>query len=610
MRLGWASRQIGWLTLLSVLVVLVAGLMELADRTRSTLERASVESRLVTGGLRRQIAFLLMEQGSGALNNLQSNPRVTLELEDAQVLASGVVHVAVTDPRDIVVAHTLDSFLTEPVERHEPLPEPQNLVASLQTLYRLWKDEPTYEVFTPLVVADEPVASIQVVVSGTFLLDQVRTRLGAGLLLAAAFVALATATGAVLSHIVVTRVRRARDAVVAVREGRRPKLADDGVGEFGELARELNLLGEQYDQDRRRAGVETTFRRAADLFGDGILTLGPSREIVMINVPAASQLELDREAVLGRKLDDVLPGHPLLAAVLELERAYDGSGETPSLTVQLPGEDDEEEQVAVAHVVENPDGVAGFLVEIKPAAEQAHLHTLVDQSHVLTWLAQMAAGVAHEIRNPLQSIQFELHALGLLQGDDPKTQKHLTGLQSKIGRLDDVVNGFLRLARLRPAAMQPTELNSLVDEVESNLRFEARQAGVELRTELETHLPDIPADRHLLRQALDNLVRNAIEATPSDDDTIRIRSRSDARWVHLEVADSGPGIPETNRSRVFDIYFTTKATGSGVGLALVRQVAAFHGGEVTIGAGTEAGLGATVTMSLPRGLEDSDEGER
>lgn len=229
---------------------------------------------------------------------------------------------------------------------------------------------------------------------------------------------------------------------------------------------------------------------------------------------------------------------------------------------------------------------------------QSAQRTSGDRARVLQRLGEMAAGVAHELRDPLQSLSLSLEAVAAAGNGDPSLEEPLENARRTVGRLDRGIRGFLTIARVRPAEFQELDLNELLRDVHRELEADANLAGLELELDLAAGRVPVTGDPGVLRQAIQNLVRNSIHAQPSRTGRIELRTRMDGDKVWMAVADTGPGIPPENRERVFDLLFTTRQEGTGVGLALVKQVVEMHGGQASIA--SDPGKQTVVTLELPR----------
>jgi signal transduction histidine kinase len=170
-------------------------------------------------------------------------------------------------------------------------------------------------------------------------------------------------------------------------------------------------------------------------------------------------------------------------------------------------------------------------------------------------------------------------------------------VQREIARLERVVYGFLRLARLQELSLKPIDVGPFLRELKELVLPEARMAGVEITLDVAGSLPEIYGDEEVLRQALLNLLRNAIQASPAGSAPIAVSAYPDGQRVRLTVEDCGEGIPVEVQANVFDLYFTTKKEGTGVGLALVQQAVEMHGGSIDMR--SKPGLGTAFIITLP-----------
>ena len=235
------------------------------------------------------------------------------------------------------------------------------------------------------------------------------------------------------------------------------------------------------------------------------------------------------------------------------------------------------------------------------AGDLDHGELLQATDRMAAW-AKVASGLLHEMADPLNAAGLHLGHLKRKWIDaKPEVARHLTVLEDELKRLDQVVKGFRRFALLGEMRAEWFDLRALLDEVAGR----AREAMPERRLELVLDLDELPerfwGDRTLLRQALTNLVTNAEQAMPGGGHVTLGARRSEA-GVDLSVADEGVGIPEELQSRIFDLRFTTKDDGTGIGLAVVQQIVRMHGGRIRLR--SSPGEGTQVTLQLPvRSLE-------
>lgn len=218
-----------------------------------------------------------------------------------------------------------------------------------------------------------------------------------------------------------------------------------------------------------------------------------------------------------------------------------------------------------------------------------------------TELATLAGGLAHEIRNPLSTIGMNLELLAEeLENDDSQKARRMIrrigNLQGECRNLEEILNAFLQFARAGELHLSDGNLNIIVSDYIDFLEPQANSMEVELRPHLDSDLPIVMLDKSLMRQALVNLCRNAIEAMP-DGGSIDLLTRTRDGDVVLEVIDTGKGMDEKTRSQMFHAFFSTRSGGSGLGLATVRRIVEAHHGRISCE--SEVGKGTRFTITLP-----------
>ena len=216
-------------------------------------------------------------------------------------------------------------------------------------------------------------------------------------------------------------------------------------------------------------------------------------------------------------------------------------------------------------------------------------------------IAQLAGGLAHEIRNPLSTMSLNLDLLAedfhdLETHRDRRAQQKIQTLRRETQRLHDILENFLRYARVQELRLATADLNLLVEELDDFFEPQAMAQGIVIRTAYAPDLPRVNLDVDLFRQALLNLLINARQAMPGGGE-LMLRTRADGSWVVLEVTDTGVGMTDDVRDRVFDAFFTTRPGGSGLGLATTRRLVEAHGG--TIAVRSEPGRGSQFVIRLP-----------
>jgi signal transduction histidine kinase len=264
--------------------------------------------------------------------------------------------------------------------------------------------------------------------------------------------------------------------------------------------------------------------------------------------------------------------------------------------------------------------VTGSLITVEDITEKRRREVRIRQAENLASLTTVAAGVAHEIKNPLGSLSIHVQLIQKLlnqamdnakktshgnPGDDIsvsyiKFDKHISTINEEIQRLNKIVVDFL--FAIRPMEIFPvkSDINRLIKDVVKFLHYELKAAGIKYKLKLEKDIPVIEIDKRYIKQAMLNIIKNAIESMPDSGGTLTISTESDEQQVKIHVKDSGPGIKEADMAKIFEPYFSTKIKGTGLGLTLVFKIVREHSGDISVTSAPGEGTCFTINLPLPQ----------
>lgn len=336
-----------------------------------------------------------------------------------------------------------------------------------------------------------------------------------------------------------------------------------------------------------------------DSMNDGVIVTDEAHTLVLANKPAERMVPLLPGRLVGeRRIWDVIGDRDIAEfvrfalehdeSIADHEFALDHAGQTRILSCSVMP------LVQAGHI-------RGTILHVQDISEKRGREARLRRAESLASLTTLAAGVAHEIKNPLGSIGIHTQLIQKAIGatDAPvqeSVHRYLDVIQEEIERLNRIVVDFLFAVRPMDTDLQDGDLNELIRDLLAFVRFELDQADIELAVALDEQAPKIRLDGKYFKQALLNIVKNAIAAMP-EGGQLRVTTSARGDQLIVRVSDNGVGMDEETLGKIFEPYFTTKDFGSGLGLTLVYKVVKEHMGEVSVL--SRKGQGTTFTISLP-----------
>jgi signal transduction histidine kinase/HAMP domain-containing protein len=576
--------------LLLLVVPFVAVTILQVDRTISVmvddLERAG---NLLTAQIFEQIRTDLNHSQPDPIAALHADTVLAGALGSSLAFGPGVVYARVETPDGRVVS---GSGIASPSN-------PRSFADLQREAASWWPSAPiaavwgkhTYEMSRVVNLGDKPLAVIRIGLSTALIDTEARHAVNYTIAVGAAGVLLALAAAMVVSKLLREPIAALLSSAEAIAPGEKLMLPADDADELESVVEKFNQLATRIKTSR--AQWETERGQFFNIFrsiNDAVLLLDAAGAVLFANDEANEKLGLPAGGLgEGKPLKLLLGGdHPLIRAI---ETATTTGIELRDAAIELTPVNSPERLLvslfALGHGPEPP----GMLVVARDLKLMRELESVVEHSDRLVRLGSVISGVAHQLRNPLNAMNLQLELLGNDVERSGNAVRRVRALRDEIERLDRAIDALLRF--MRPEQLKPASvpLNSLLGEVAAAVR----KPEIKVECDLDPGVLAITADRALLAEALRNVVANAVEAMPQGGRLTITSNRLPDGFVEIRVGDEGAGIEDT--SRIFNLYYTTKKGGSGLGLPLALRAVDLHHGTIRID--SQPGAGTTVKIRLP-----------
>ncbi len=464
-----------------------------------------------------------------------------------------------------------------------------------EQLRLLYSPSTVYDVSFPLQLNGSPFGMIHIGVSTIFLQSEITPRLLHAIYfsIASIFVSLLLAAG--ISNLALGPLRQISRNLDSVSSGATEALSgkESKHDEFGLVSLKIANLGRQMRDSREIfSALKDNVDQLMSTLQDGLMLFTRDTRVVLVSAPVERFLGKPRGELLGKTAQEIFSSHSHLGAlVLEaFER------KRPLLQKEMAAAGGGNIQVSLDFIQEKSTQIGALLI-MRDTESVRRIGDEIETSRRLSASGRVTGGVAHEVKNPINAIVLHLQLLqNKLAQLDPDTRRHMDIIGSEIHRLDRVVQTLVDFMRQRELHLVESDFRRLLDDVALLATPDAEQRGVTIeRTRWHEPLP-VKVDVDFMKQALLNVVLNGIQAMPQGGRLWISAQRSDD-FVVAEVRDEGVGIPHDVQNKIFELYFTTKKDGNGIGLAQTYQILDWHFGAVNFE--SIEGEGTTFRFRLP-----------
>jgi signal transduction histidine kinase len=514
-----------------------------------------------------------------------------------------ISYVAIVDTNGKALLHTNSSLVGKVVPAR---PNFEQVVhARFREQIRLvFSPAAVYEVSYPLELNGAPFGTIRIGVQTIFLKSEVAARLMKALYISVALIFASLLLAAGISNLALGPLKEINRNLDSVTAGEPDTLypAESEHDEYGLVSLKIANLGRQIRDSREIfSALKDNVDQLMSKLQDGLMLFARDSRVVLVSAPVEAFLNRPRGELLGRTVQEVFDRQSLLGAALldAFERRR------PISQREFAAAGGQRVQVSLDFVQEQTSQI-GALVIMRDTESVRRIGDEIEMSRRLSASGRLTRGVAHEVKNPINAIVLHLQLLqNKLAQEEPDTRRHVDIIDNEIRRLDRVVQTLVDFTRPRDLHIEEIDLRHLLEDVAQLAGPDAEQHGVNI----ERHLPDVnlpvKVDVDLMKQAMLNVVINGVQAMPQGG-TLTISARRENNAVVAEVQDQGGGIPKDMREKIFELYFTTKKEGSGIGLAQTYQILQWHYGSVDFE--SVEGAGTTFRFHIPMAGAAAEQG--
>jgi PAS domain S-box-containing protein len=452
-----------------------------------------------------------------------------------------------------------------------------------------------YDVRMPLLLNGQDFGSIRLGVSTVFLKSEITPRLTHAVIFSGISILLSLVLAAGLSHIALGPLERISRSLDSATAGEAEAVSEEDAGhdEYGLVTLKIAHLGRQMrDAKEIFSALKDNVDQIMGNLQDGLMLFTRDSRVVLVSASVERFLGRPRRELLGRTVKEIFSQNSSLGALV-----LDGFQlRHPIAQREVESSSGKMVQVSLDFIQERGSPI-GALLTLRDAESVRRIQDEIELSRQMSASGRTTRGVAHEVKNPINAIVLHLQLLqSKLQQTDPDTRRHMDIIGNEIHRLDRVVQILVDFTRPRDLHLEEIDLRRLLEDVIMLATPDAEQHGVTVERKLGPDPLGVKVDPDLMKQAILNVVLNGMQAMPHGG-TLAVAARRDEDSVVTEIRDQGAGIPHELQDKIFELYFTTKKSGSGIGLAQTYQALQWHYGSIDFE--TVEGQGTTFRLRLP-----------
>jgi PAS domain S-box-containing protein len=511
---------------------------------------------------------------------LQSDPVIASLLDSVTGDSPNILDASIEDSKGLALLHTnpaLQNTIVPPREDFANLLD-GGIRRQLKLIYG-----PTETYDSRLALTDrttgKPFGEVRVGVNTTLLKANLKPEITKALYFSGSAILLSLILSAALSNLALRPLAAISRRLDLISSGKADLVAtpQKRSDEYGTVSTKIERLGRQMrDVKEVFSALKENLDQMMANLQDGVMLFTSDSNAVLVSASAERFIGKARGEMLGRQPEEIFSRETILG-----RKILDAFASREAV-----GQEDIEDDAQGRHVqfsldfIEEHGERIGALLTLRDAESVHRIEDEIELSRRLAAIGRLTSGVAHEVKNPINAIVVHLEVLRQKMKEiDPDTRRHVDVISSEIQRLDRVVQTLVDFTRPVELRLNDMDLRKLVEDVVSLASPAAEKHNVLIEREAAPDALPVRIDGDLVKQAILNIVLNGVQAMP-EGGTLRLTVKRDGDNALISVRDQGAGIPENIRDKVFNLYFTTKTGGSGIGLAMAYRVVQLHHGSV------------------------------
>lgn len=510
---------------------------------------------------------------------LQSDPVIASLLESVTGDSPNILDASIVDSKGLALLHTNSALQNTIVPPREDLANLLNGGIRRQ-LKLIYGPAETYDSRLPLTdhTTGKPFGEVRVGVNTTLLKDNLRPEITKALWFSGSAILLSLILSAGLSNLALRPLAAISRRLDLISSGKADLAAtpQKRSDEYGRVSTKIERLGRQMrDVKEVFSALKENLDQMMANLQDGVMLFTSDSNAVLVSASAERFIGRARGEMLGRQPEEIFSRETILGRkILDAFASREAVGQEDIEDAQ-----GRHIQVSLDFIEEHGDRI-GALLTLRDAESVHRIEDEIELSRRLSAIGRLTSGVAHEVKNPINAIVVHLEVLRQKMKEiDPDTRRHVDVISSEIQRLDRVVQTLVDFTRPVELRLNDMDLRKLVEDVVILASPAAEKHNVLVEREAAPDYLPVRIDSDLVKQALLNIVLNGVQAMP-DGGTLRLTVKRDSDSALISIRDQGKGIPENIRDKIFNLYFTTKTGGSGIGLAMAYRVVQLHHGSV------------------------------